>query len=224
MLQIREASRDGTPVIIMPDLDGYLSPGDGVLDLGANCGEYAERYAKIVGETGCVMAVEPDPEMVSKARARCERFKHVSVMSCAVDALPGRRTLYLDTDRKRNSLWFPNVLEDAKTSITVDASTLDCLAGLVPNLKGIKIDTQGAEGNILLGAAETLKRTDLTWYVEIWPDGLRHAGSSVEDVVRQFEAAGWVPVGATWQQIRDGGKGQSGHSAMDVLIRHKDAA
>jgi hypothetical protein len=51
-----------------------------------------------------------------------------------------------------------------------------------------------------------------------------NAGSSAEAVIDTFEAAGWVPVGSTWATIRAGVPSQKGHGAMDVLLRHREAA
>ena len=55
----------------------------------------------------------------------------------------------------------------------------------------IKIDVQGWEASVLRGARQTLwVNRPLTVRVEIWPSGLRRAGSSVDEVVDLLENAG----------------------------------
>ena len=193
-----------------------------MLDIGANVGEYSKRYARRVGESGSVIAVEPDPEIARQARERLAPYPWVTVMPVGVDKCLGHTTLYRDTERKRSSLWAANRLETLD-EIQVECVTLDFLANMVPNLRAIKVDIQGAEARMLAGATETLQRTNLAWYVELWPMGLRHAGSSADEVCDIYEAHGWEPAGCSWAQIRAGIPNQSGHGAIDMLLKHKEA-
>lgn len=201
-------------------LDAYLRPGDGVLDIGANVGHYAARYAQAVGPTGRVLAIEPDPDSVAVARATCAMYPHVTIMSVAVSDTMGPATLYIDAgDHRRNSLWKANVVQDAGQTKTVQTVTLDHIASLVPNLRGIKIDAQGAEGAILTGGQETLTRPDLTWCVELWPAGLVAAGTSVDAVIGHFQAHGWRPRERTWDDVRGECARQTNvHGSIDVVV------
>jgi FkbM family methyltransferase len=200
-------------------LESLLSPGDGVLDIGANVGEYAERYAKAVGPTGSVLAIEPDPVTAEKARARLKDYRQVTVMAVAVARGMGRTVLHRDTEPARNSLIVANLLSPANDSLEVDAAPLDWLAGMVNNLKAIKIDAQGMEWAILQGATETLTRREIAWYIEIWPQGLTNAGSSAEAVIDLLEANGLRPEEG-WAPYRAAIPTNLGHSAMDALVRH----
>jgi FkbM family methyltransferase len=201
-------------------LEKHLTLGDGVLDIGANVGLYSKKYAAAVGPTGYVLAVEPDHDSCMVARENNAATPWVTVMHVAVTDAMGPTTLYIDAgDHKRNSLWKANVVDDGGETRTVHTVTLDHLAKLVPNLRGIKIDAQGAEGLILAGGPETLKRADLTWYVELWPQGLLHAGSSYEAVIQMFSAAGWKAVHQSWDTVRALCERQKHpHSSIDVLV------
>jgi len=59
---------DESPYIVTPEFEPwmwhYLKPkkGDIFLDVGAHIGKYALQVAKIVGEKGLVIAIEPMPE------------------------------------------------------------------------------------------------------------------------------------------------------------------
>lgn len=200
-----------------------LRPGDGALDIGANVGEHARQYAEKVGPTGHVVAVEPDPETAQKCREQSSMYPWLKVLEVAVTAIgEGPVTLFRDQDRRRNSLWQDNILEAGDDSVTVWTVTLDQLADLVPKLRAIKIDAQGAEAQILQGGWRTLRNPGLTWYVELWTEGLQHAGSSAETVIGMFEETGWLPVNSTWDQVRRGAQGQSGHGSMDIHLTHRE--
>jgi hypothetical protein len=57
--------------------------------------------------------------------------------------------------------------------------------------------------------------------VELWPEGLRHAGSSVEDVARMFQRRGYTAMlsgkPATWPQVVDAANRKTGHGSIDVV-------
>jgi len=186
-------------------------------------GKYALQYAPVVGPSGCVLGLEPDPDIAGHARLALAKYPWVTVQAVGLDAAPGRRTLYRDHDKRRSSLWASNRLE-ADDEIDVVLTTLDTVAALVPHLRGIKIDAQGAEARILAGGGVTLARPEIAWFVEIWPEGLREAGSSAEALMDTFAAHGFVPERHTWASLRAHVPTQRGHSSMDVVIRHAEAA
>lgn len=205
----------------MPDLDTYLRPGDGVLDIGGSVGAYARRYARRVGETGSVLSVEPNPAAVATHRRESATLPWLTVLEAAVTdgRTPGLRTLYRDAEsHARGSLWAANVTVPGG-SLETPTVTLDAIAAQVPRLRGIKIDAQGAEGEILAGGCATLARHDVVWYVELWPVGLAQAGSSVAAVVAAFTAHGWQAAGRTWGAVeQEAASHRAPHSSMDVLV------
>jgi FkbM family methyltransferase len=207
-------------------LEPYLSLGDGVLDIGAHVGRYTQAYAKVVGPTGCVLAVEPDASSLSRIAAL--GLPHVRVLQVAMghpDWLG--HTLACDADdARRNSLWAANTITPSTLGCIVNVETVDYVAPTIPRLRGIKIDAQGAEAHILDGATETLKRPDLVWAVELWPEGLRNAGRSVREVADIFSAAGYHPVashGRTWDQLVTLIEPYTGHKSTDVVLTHRES-
>lgn len=195
---------------------GLLKPGDGVIDVGANEGWFSRQYADIVGRNGYVLAVEPGLE--AAMRCRNDRPPQLHVLEAALSREEGRRVLFQDIDQKRNTLFQANVVQQTGTR-SVRTTTLDIAAAEVPNLRAIKMDAQGSEMDILAGGHETLRK-DCLWYVEIWPNGLKHAGSSVDALLSMFDTYGYQPIGETWQSILEyAAREQSEHGATDVVFR-----
>lgn len=206
------------------NLEQRLKPGDGVLDIGANVGDMSKAYAKIVGESGYVLAVEADPDTVEKCRQQTRTIPQITVHWAAV-ASPDHDRIGLFRDHgdcRRNSLFKANLMQDKHDPpVVVPVMTLDDLAKQVPNLRGIKIDAQGAEVEILKGGQKTLGREGISWWVEIWPEGLKHAGSSTQELADAFELYGLHPVNSTWQKVCADLKDYKGHRSHDYLIERR---
>ena len=100
-------------------------------------------------------------------------------------------------------------------------TTIDTLAAAVPKLRGVKVDVQGGEMDVLLGATETLKKPDVVWQIEIWPKGLEVAGSSVEAVCSLLESVGLTPIKRTWATVKaQAATLAKSHSYLDVVAKH----
>jgi FkbM family methyltransferase len=195
-----------------------IQPGDGCLDIGANVGDITLKLAKQVGPQGHVLAVEPDPESARDCRERMRDCPWAEVIEFAVSDRSGDTLLHQDKAHTRHSLWKLNVLEDAAATLTVRTTTLDALAKAVRRLRAIKIDAQGAEVKILEGGQDTLRCKGLLWKVEFWPEGLRHAGSSIEALADMFAVHGYRPWESTWARELAEMAEMKGHSARDVVI------
>lgn len=197
-------------------LERYLSPGDGVIDLGANVGHYTGSYATAVGKWGTVIAVEPEAE---NFRQLVKAVSGYPTVEC-VNAVIGSDVLFVDAvDRRRSSCWAINRLSEGPEQ-RPQIETLDALARTVPNLKAIKMDVQGAECHVLDGGQETLAR-DLVWAVECWPQGLTNAGRSIGELAEQFQAHGYQPIGkwASWDALLDVIGQYDGHKSTDVILK-----
>ena len=184
------------------------------VDVGANAGHYTERLVN----AGCaVIAVEPHPEMAQQLR---DRYPGVRVIEAAVTDHDGIVTFHFSKASEHGSLFKPNLLNDIDQAVEVPAITLDSL-GL---MDVVKVDAQGAEAAIVAGATRTLTDIRPLWYIELWQEGLTHAGSNVGAVCDVFEAHGYVPIGQSWAEVREQGGRQSGHSSIDALLQPKEKA
>ena len=167
-----------------------LAPGDTVLDVGANIGFFSALAGLLVGPTGQTVAFEPDP----RNRARLLRnlqlnsLSAVTVLDAAVTAAAGDVTFFLNSDDTGGSaLWDPGTMDQNVASrrdrqaLTVPGVTLDDtmrrLALAPPKL--LKIDTEGAEHRVLMGASALLASRQVPYIVaELHEFGLASMGSS----------------------------------------------
>jgi FkbM family methyltransferase len=206
-------------------LDRYLSPGDGVIDLGANVGRYTEAYAKRVGSRGLVLAVEPEAKNFAELVSKVSGYAWVECVNAVVSgpvAPMFAAPFFVDGgDRRRSSCWAKNRILDGPEQFPA-LETLDNLARTVPNLRAIKMDVQGAECHVLDGAQETLGR-DLVWAVELWPAGLKNAGRSIDELAQVFLDHGYQVVGdragRRLEQIVGAIRDYDGHKSTDVVLK-----
>ena len=128
--------------------------GDVVLDVGAYVGMFTSRAAGLVGNTGKVIAIEPEPHNLSYLRRNVEHLSNVIVVGEAAFDKVGNRNLYLSGSSQCHTLVYPH-----KKFLQVKVNTLDNIAtqlGLT-HIDFVKIDAEGAELQILEGARSILK-------------------------------------------------------------------
>lgn len=174
-------------------LKEFVPPGALVIDVGANVGFFAVRFARWVGGSGKVIAIEPEEENFGhllSALGRAGVLDRVQAIKAVAAAEPGTRLLEI------------NPLHPADHKLSVDDSgtpvaavTIDELARAEPAPKAtlIKIDVQGAEMLVLRGAAEVLRTARPALFIELHDDSLRRFGTSSAAVLNYLSGFGYVP-------------------------------
>ena len=145
-------------------------PGSTAIDIGANVGIFTVPLALAVGSEGRVVAVEPSPENVEQLEhnIRLNELGNVDVHAIALAAAPGEVLLQLGADPAFHSTTTVVRSRDAATSTLVRADTLDRLwreAGS-PDVSFMKIDTEGAELEVLDGGRELLAACEMSILLE----------------------------------------------------------
>lgn len=171
-----------------------LSPGDLVIDGGANIGLFTVLAAASVGPQGRVVACEPAPATMRLLRANVERndFGWVSLREAALAAAPGRTSLHVFEPGSGSSSFAPANVASAN-AVDVDVTTLDDLAGdRLEQTTLVKLDVEGAELRALHGAARLIESARPDFIVELEPEHLERQGSSIGEVQALFVEAGYV--------------------------------
>ena len=131
-----------------------LRPGMTFFDIGANAGYYTLLAAQYVGDHGHVVAFEPVPRAVSILRRHVNLNRltdRVTVVDAAVGAQSGTAAF-----ATAQSLLEGHLCEGGDLQVRVVA--LDEEAAALPAPDFIKVDTEGAEGDVLRGARQLLLR------------------------------------------------------------------
>lgn len=144
-------------------LRSLVQPGAWVVEVGANIGALTLPLLDAVGPEGFVMAFEPQPEVREILRANVSRYGgqvEVRPEACG----PAEGVLYLPPiayDRPGN---FGGVELSGEGSRPVRVMPLDNL--LLPRLDLLKIDAEGMETEVLMGARDLITRHGPILYVE----------------------------------------------------------
>jgi FkbM family methyltransferase len=141
-----------------------LRPGDIALDIGANLGAHTIPMARLVGPTGFVFAVEPQRVLfnILCGNIALNELVNIKAFPFALGRAPGvTHIIPLDYSASNN---FGGVSLGGAQGDAVPVVTLDQVG--LPKARFIKIDVEGMELDVLLGAAATLARCRPILYVE----------------------------------------------------------
>jgi FkbM family methyltransferase len=170
-----------------------LRPGMTFLDVGANVGYYTALAIRHVGETGKIIALEPDRENFQylERTVAANRAHNVTCVQRAAADRIGTLRLYVSKDNRGDNRLYANDLCDE--SYDVDVTTVDTLLGEcgVNSVDLVKMDVQGFEGHIVQGMERTIRQSKkLIMLTEFWPFGLESAGTCPERFLLGLEQAG----------------------------------
>ena len=147
-----------------------VKPGMNVLDVGANIGYYTMLSASLVGPSGSVTAIEPNPESAKlvEASRRANLFENVLVLQVAAGRALGLLVLHGSYSNAMTSA-APDDATAVINSMTVPSVKIDDLIPRERKIDFVKIDVEGAEYNALLGASEMITRCHPTIVSEFSP-------------------------------------------------------
>jgi FkbM family methyltransferase len=179
----------------MSGVRAFLSPGDVVLDIGANAGAFAVAMAKEVGPRGRVFAFEPIPDTydVLVEAVRLSSLANIETLCLAASDHPGRADFVIPEAEAFAGFYQAHVAtdKDAGSRIAVELDSLDSLLSLgrIPPASFIKCDVEGHELAVLRGARELVGRHVPNWYMEV----ARATSAEVFEflLTRGYSAAVW---------------------------------
>lgn len=174
---VNTRDRNITPWIIMggtweTELEGVildrLGPGMTFVDVGANMGYYSVKAGSRVGPTGQVIAFEPNPATLPYLRrnmaingfgANSEIWPAAVGSQCGFAEL----TFTIGDEAQANI----HGHGDGEQSHKVGVQRLDEVLAHLPRIDLIKIDAEGSEAQVLVGAQELLSRHDCAIVLEL---------------------------------------------------------
>ncbi|MGY6558260.1 MAG: FkbM family methyltransferase [Nitritalea sp.] len=188
-------SHDWAPIFAM---ERVLKPGDTVLDIGANQGEYTLWAARKVGPAGRVYAFEPFPPLFSQL---CTHVSLNPAFDERIVCLPlglaetaGRQMLYTRAGANEG---VNTLFQDAQHQQPLEVIELDTLDSVckrqgIKHVDFVKIDIEGAELAALKGAEQTLRKHLPTLLLEVNKKACAAAGYTAEELVGYLQTLGYT--------------------------------
>ncbi len=173
-------------------LTRLIEPGMTFFDVGAHVGYYTLLAGRRVGNAGRVVSFEPEPrnfELLSE-NVRRNTLASVQIVNAAVGAREGELQLYRDPDYAGHHRIHA---VSGRASVYVRCTTLDAQAAEWGAPDVIKMDVQGAEGEVLAGMRTVLANTPpLAIVGEYWPAELAAVGTDPAQFVATLRDAGYA--------------------------------
>jgi len=165
-----------------------LCKGMNVINVGANIGYFSLLASKLVGNSGKVWAIEPEPNNFEKlvGNIKLNNMENIIPIKKAASDTNGKARLFISKEEPGTHSLVRSYLH-IKDPIEVETIRLDDLIGDY-RVDFIKTDTEGHEMSVLSGASNIITHNkNLVLVTEFLPPGI--------------EASGHTPK-AFWQMLR----------------------
>jgi len=158
-----------------------LRPGSIFIDVGAHIGRYSFPIAKLVGENGLVIAVEPDP-LAFKALlmgVKLNNLRNVLALNIALGDSEGKAILCQKLVTATSSIV---EFDKCQGFVKVLLKRLDSVVEelRLKHVDAIKIDVEGAEIQILKGAVNTITRFKPFIVIEVRNSNINEFEQTIE--------------------------------------------
>jgi FkbM family methyltransferase len=177
-------------------LEHFFSVGDTFVDVGANHGSFSIRAAQLVGSSGLVVAIEPQPRlasMIEKSLAVNARSKY-EVHRIACGDVNGSADFYIPNETSGAAGLFPAFSATAahrKVSVRIQRFDDAVDWRRFPGKVFIKVDVEGSELAFLRGASTMIRVRKPHIMLEINPASMKAAYVTGDAIVQYLEALGY---------------------------------
>lgn len=163
----------------------HIKPGQTVLDIGGHIGLFAVTTAKFVGPTGKVFTFEPTPFTRGVLQEVVDLNGCADIVEVRGEAVSskGGETVFFDTGEEVSNANSLVRSELSKSEIPITLISVDEFVrerGL--NVACIKIDVEGAELDVMIGAKETFATQRPVARLGLHPEFVRKNGQSLDEI------------------------------------------
>lgn len=152
----------------------YIPVGGVVLDAGAAIGDHTATYARLVGPTGTVWALEPLPLSFEVLRLNFMDNPAVKILNIGLSDVAHSAMMH-----REQNIGASFLTPDGE--IPVSLETIDSLG--LERLDFLHLDVEGYEYNALIGGAQTLARCRPVIVLEISDQCLQRAGHTANKLL-----------------------------------------
>ena len=159
-------------------LQFFISPGDVVLDIGANLGFFSRLLARLVGRQGHVYAFEPVPQIFDFFCHNLRKLKlhQIEPLHFALSDSDRVDVMVIPTYRWGSECWYdariksshPKKVNPKWRQIEVHCKTLDSFH--LPRISFIKCDANYHELAVLRGGTELIRKYRPAMLIEVNPN------------------------------------------------------
>jgi FkbM family methyltransferase len=170
----------------------HIAAGDTVCDVGANKGSFLYWLSRWTGNSGRVVAFEPQRDLASRLANICDAcgLRNVTVEAKAVFSGSGLRELHIPIKHRPGaSLSLPGPTAGELTTTVVPVVPLDEYFAPAHRVKVLKVDVEGAELGVFAGAARILREQKPLLVFEC--EGRHLNGGSVQEVFAYLTSLGY---------------------------------
>jgi FkbM family methyltransferase len=137
-----------------------------VVDVGANIGEWSTGIAKLT-KASKIIAFEPVPDVFKLLEENTKNFPQISCINSAVGSIVGQISMNVEKAHKLSSVLalrdelraVHDITGDTPQQVIVPLTSLDHALRDYEEITLLKIDVQGYEPEVLVGAQAVLRRT-----------------------------------------------------------------
>jgi FkbM family methyltransferase len=178
-------------------IQSLLQPGATYVDVGANIGMHVLAAARAMQGRGKIICFEPYAASAALLKESVMINGYAGMLElhqAAVSAAPGRCNLYLGKTSGHHSLFpLPAALNSGAMQAETELLRLDDVIGPQARVDLLKIDAEGAELDVLKGAARLIDANpDIGLIVELGTSHLQRVGVSLADWLAAFESLGFA--------------------------------
>jgi FkbM family methyltransferase len=167
-------------------LKAALRPGHRFLDVGANVGYFSLMASSIIGPSGYVLAVEPEPRNLDLLRANVWRNRawNVRVLPIAAQAETGYAGLRVSSVNRGDH----QIVDATRHSGSlVPAACLDEILGDL-TIDVVKVDVQGVDHEVVEGLRGVIAASPgIVLLCEFWLTGLEERGIDPHSVIAGYQ-------------------------------------
>lgn len=170
-----------------------IKEGNTVIDLGAHIGYFTLQFARLVGESGRVIAIEPDEENMKILKKNVEEngYKNVIFIRKAISEKEGKIKLFLNEKHHGNHSLYNS--DERVNFYEVETLNLqDLIKKFNEEIDFIKMDIEGAEFIAVNQMSSFLKnKKNIKVIFEYCPLHLKDAGVSEKEFLDKVNSLGF---------------------------------
>ena len=166
-----------------------VKAGQTMFDIGAHIGEVSLRGARQVGEAGKVFSFEPNPtiyaQLVSNVNFNADLSSRITCVNSAVGRDRGHVHMVQSDPRNPGTVSVAHIGSSEECICHVPILSIDqyvCEHG-IEKIDFIKIDVEGYECDVIIGASRTIAKWRPRLYVEVCDVHQRRQGRSAKELI-----------------------------------------